>query len=133
MLRKMRKYAPYLFVLLAAGCFGSSGPGVSGVVQFEDGQPLTVGNLMFDNGKYSDFAVIDDKGNFRVENGLPEGNYKVSIQGDAAGTYSSPEPRVNSRYLSPQSTDLEIVVPSTTGPYKLVVEKPGKTQARPRR
>lgn len=117
-------------VLLLAGGMGCSqmteNP-VYGTVEYSDGTPMAQGELIFDDGKYSDIAPIDSEGNFAVVKGLPAGTYKVTLGGvmepDAKGNYS---PIVHKRYLKYKSTDLNVTVPMKDEPVKFVVDRPKK-------
>ena len=118
--------APCLLLLVGGlGCSQQTENPVFGTVEYSDGTPMAQGELIFDDGKYSDIAPIDSQGNFAVEKGLPAGTYKVTLGGvmepDAKGNYS---PIVNKRYLEYKSTDLNVTVPLNDEAVKFVIDRP---------
>ena len=69
-------------ICLTAGCGG--GYAVTGKVTFPDGEPLTVGSVMFTNGSTTAFGDINAKGEYRMGmkkagSGIPAGTYQVYI------------------------------------------------------
>lgn len=58
---------------------------------------------------------------------MPDGSYKVTIQGAAEGDYANPKSLVAGRYSDYRTTDLEVTVPSSAGDIVLTVE-PAKTR-----
>lgn len=127
MLRQLFVITGLLFLPLATGCGPTVENRVFGTVKFEDGSPLDVGELIFDNGSYSDIAPLNEKGEFSVEKGLPKGEYKVTLGGvtlpNEKGQY---QPIVAKDYLDYQSTDLKITVPQGDKPVEFVIQKPKK-------
>lgn len=111
------------FALLNAGC-GTGNPSVSGNVKFEDGSPLTVGIITFDSGTYSSHADIGADGSFTIEGGLPADSYKITLGGDAMGSYDDPTPMVQKSYGNYDTTDLEQEVKSSGNEIEVVVKKP---------
>ncbi len=111
----------------AIGCSQQTENAVYGTIHYDDGTPLSQGELIFDDGSYSDIAPIDSEGNFAVEKGLPAGTYKITLGGvlepDATGNYA---PIVHKRYLDYRSTDLSIQVPMTTEGTEVVIDRPKK-------
>ncbi|MDR1491744.1 MAG: carboxypeptidase-like regulatory domain-containing protein [Planctomycetaceae bacterium] len=81
-------YFALLFVCVCfCGC-GNGNQGLSGKVTFEDGSPLTVGVVCFENTETSKMArgEINSDGTYVVgfesgKNGIPKGTYKVFITG----------------------------------------------------
>ena len=74
-----------LLVVSLVGC-SRPGPAVTGKVTFTDGSPLTVGEVLFDNGSILARATIQPDGSFSLGmvkdgEGVPVGQYKVSIFG----------------------------------------------------
>ncbi|PQO44296.1 hypothetical protein [Blastopirellula marina] len=118
------------FCLLALAAFaigcGESGSIIQGKVQFSDGSPLTVGELIFDDGAYSEVAPIDDQGNFTILKGMPDGIYKITIQGAAEGEYANPKPLVDNRYIDYGTTDLELTVQGSARDIVLTVDRAKK-------
>lgn len=120
--------APCLLLLVSGlGCGQQSENAVFGTVEYSDGTPMAQGELIFDDGQYSDIAPIDTEGKFSVEKGLPTGTYKVTLGGvmepDEKGNYS---PIVHKRYLEYKSTDLNVTVPLKGEPVKFVIDRPKK-------
>ncbi|QDU76583.1 hypothetical protein Pan97_36350 [Bremerella volcania] len=120
--------APCLLLLVSGmGCSQQTENAVFGTVEYSDGTPMAQGELIFDDGTYSDIAPIDAEGNFSVAKGLPAGSYKVTLGGvmepDAKGNYS---PIVHKRYLEYKSTDLNLTVPMEDEPVKFVIDRPKK-------
>ena len=71
-------------VCFVSGCGNSNA--VTGKVTFPDGEPLTVGKVMFTNGSITAFGDINAKGEYRLGmekagNGIPAGTYQVYITG----------------------------------------------------
>lgn len=126
---KHRYLTAACFILLASGigCSQQTENPVFGTVHYADGAPMAQGELIFDDGKYSDIAPIDTQGNFSVVKGLPAGTYKVTLGGvmepDAKGNYS---PIVHKRYLEYKSTDLKVTVPMGDEPVNFVIDRPKK-------
>ncbi|EAQ79128.1 hypothetical protein [Blastopirellula marina] len=112
-------------LMFAIGC-GQGGATVRGKVQFEDGSPLTQGELIFDSGTYSEIAPIDDQGNFTIAKGLPDGNYKIIVQGASEGDYTAPKMLIDKRYIDYRSTDLELNVEGSASDIVLTVDRPKK-------
>ena len=80
-------------VSVALGC--SNKATVSGHITFPDGEPLTVGSIVFESGGYQAFGYINQSGFYtlgEVEpgDGIRPGEYKVKILattgGDSDGT-----------------------------------------------
>lgn len=121
-------YAAILVLLVSGiGCSKQTENAVFGTVEYSDGTPMAQGELIFDDGKYSDIAPINTDGKFSVEKGLPAGTYKVTLGGvmepDARGNYA---PIVNKRYLEYKSTDLSVTVPLGDEPVTFVLDRPKK-------
>ncbi|WP_146115719.1 MULTISPECIES: carboxypeptidase regulatory-like domain-containing protein [Pirellulaceae] len=127
MKRTLLLAACLLLLIGGMGCSQQTENAVFGTVQYADGTPMAQGELIFDDGKYSDIAPIDSEGNFSVVKGLPAGTYKVTLGGvmepDAKGNYS---PIVHKRYLEYKSTDLNVTVPLGDEPVKFMIDRPKK-------
>ena len=82
----MRFYPAALavFVLvLAAGC--GSNVGVSGKVTFEDGSPLTTGEVRFETDSFTSSGKIKPDGTYQlgatgIDDGIPKGSYGVTVR-----------------------------------------------------
>jgi len=84
-------FALFFCVLLAAGCGGNVK--VTGKVTFPDGEPLTTGQVVFENEKISAMGKLTGDGTYTLgtdkeSNGIPKGQYRVYITG--AVTYGDP-------------------------------------------
>ena len=84
-------FSLFFCILLAAGCGGNVK--VTGTVTFTDGEPLTTGQVVFENEKISAMGKLSDDGTYTLgtdkeNNGIPKGQYRVYITG--AVTYGDP-------------------------------------------
>ena len=78
-----------LTLVWVAGC----GPnvGVTGKVTFEDGTPLTVGEVRFETDTFTSSGKIQSDGTYRlgstgVDDGIPKGTYGVTVRAmDSSG------------------------------------------------
>lgn len=127
-----------VLLLAMVGC--GKNVAVTGNVSFEDGQPLTKGQVMFTDGTHSAFGNIDEKGNFKMGmikdgDGVPPGSYKVYITG---ATKPSPEHKISTEEgdVIPEilAIDPKFTNSASSGwvcdvqgkmTYDLKVEKPG--------
>ena len=77
------KYAPFLLILAMVGC-GNMVP-MSGTVTYSDtGEPLEVGTVVFDDGKFQGRGKLQSDGTYVIgsmseNDGLPKGNYSVYV------------------------------------------------------
>lgn len=143
-----------LSLVLGTGCSGNVH--VHGKVAFDDGSPLTLGTVVFDDGQISARGKLDENGSFRIgskkaDDGLPPGNYKVYIIGALKGGYTSPVGNieqsaafgqvpvgkkqdrssqvqflVHTKYGNRNTTDLSCEVTSSTREVNFTVERPGQ-------
>ena len=81
------------FVLSALGC--GSQVSVSGKVTFEDGTPLTTGEVLFEKEGFMASGRIQPDGSYRIgtasdSDGIPKGTYGVTVRAlDASGASTS--------------------------------------------
>lgn len=77
----------FLFLILMISLSGcSKNVSVSGKVTFEDGSPLKIGSVVFENATMSARGELNENGEYKLgstkeSNGLPKGEYKVFIVG----------------------------------------------------
>ena len=94
-------------ILAAGGCGGN--PVVTGRVTFVDGTPLTVGEVILDDGHNMGRGAIKPDGSFVIgfrkkADGIPAGIYRVAIYNSddgAPGNWA-----VNSKYINPQTSGI---------------------------
>lgn len=108
--------------MLLAGCGGSSEVAkhpIQGSVTFE-GQPVTVGSVNFYSPETGSAAAatLDASGQFELNEGLPAGTYKVSVQPpiqEVAAGAPEPEtvqeyPQIPEKYRSDTTSGLSATV-----------------------
>jgi hypothetical protein len=123
-------------VLLLSGC-NDSKQKLTGKVTFSDGEPLTVGTVVFSTSSFMSRAAIKPDGTFKVGtykagDGIPPGTYKVSIfdayasaEGSAGAALVSGmplTPLVAKEFTSEATTPLSITIPGTKT-FNIVVER----------
>ena len=74
----------FFCVLTVTGCSGNVQ--VTGKVTFPDGEPLSTGQVVFENEKVSAMGKLSEDGSYTLgtdkeKNGIPKGNYRVYITG----------------------------------------------------
>ena len=118
-------------VLCLAGCGPSVGATykVTGTVKFSDGTPLTKGTVLFTSDKHSATGPIQEDGTYSLTtlkpgDGAPPGDYKVTLGGDAAGTYPDNKPLVDPKFLGTTTSGLTASVKNQKLQYDITVEKP---------
>lgn len=115
-------FLSYSIVLFVASLGCSGNVPVSGRVVFEDGSPLTVGQICFTNDEYMAKSDIDKNGEYSLHSlkkndGIRKGTYKVYITG-AIGFKESKESQGVSAYRfdSPiQLVDMQYTNPDLSG------------------
>jgi hypothetical protein len=130
-LNAMKNFMYLLFVvLLLSGC--DSKQQLTGKVTFSDGEPLTVGTVVFSTPTFISRANIGSGGTFNVGtnkegDGIPPGTYKVFVIGaevadpkDSSGM--SMLPIVAKEFTSESSTPLTVTIPGTKT-FDIVVER----------
>jgi hypothetical protein len=109
---------------------------ISGTVKFQDGTPVTSGEIAFTNGKFSFFGSIKADGtyiagNMKEAGKIPQGNYTVYLSGvnkneiDIAAKSVRKIIIVDPKFCSPETSDLAYSV-KTGGQcsFNAVVPKP---------
>ncbi|MCL2347406.1 MAG: hypothetical protein FWC50_04015 [Planctomycetaceae bacterium] len=119
-----------LLFVVAVGC----GPNVkvTGTVTFEDGSPLTKGEVRFETATFSSYGGLNQKGAFTLSgasanSGIPPGRYGVAIvqteQPDGPLTFGSVlVPQIHTKYNSPATSGLSVEVKRGMGPVAFTVE-----------
>ena len=127
-------------VTVAALCCGCSNKvPLRGKVTFvDDGSPLTRGTVCFVTGQFVARGYLSDDGTYRVSStgrndGLPKGKYKVFLVGtelvsaDGSGN-STYTPLIDSRYDSPDTSDIEFEVDGAVRRFDFSVERVRRKQ-----
>jgi hypothetical protein len=130
-LNAMKNFTYLLFVvLLLSGC--DSKQRLTGTVMFSDGEPLTVGTVVFSTPTFISRASVGADGTFKVGttaegDGIPPGTYKVYVVDamvldpkDPAGM--SQLPIVAKEFTLESSTPLSVTIPGTKT-FDIVVER----------
>jgi hypothetical protein len=126
-------FATILLVLIT-GC--SQKTQVSGKVTFEDGSPLTAGEVRFESSGFLASGKIQSDGTYRLgstanADGIPKGSYKVSIfamdesgikPGMLPGDAPAPKLLVTEKYCSGETSGLICEVNGSTT-FDITVEK----------
>ena len=127
-----------LFLWCLVGC--GSGNTVTGKVTFSDGEPLTVGRVMFTNDSTTAFGDINAKGEYRMGtkkagDGVPAGTYQVYItsalvpsekharQDEDGNTYVPSILAIDPKFTVPSQSELTCEV-SGKRTFDISVEKP---------
>ncbi|MDR3199797.1 MAG: hypothetical protein LBU34_18175 [Planctomycetaceae bacterium] len=127
------KYYIVLLTLTSAcisGCGGKAG--VSGIVSFPDGSPLTQGFVIFENGSNQVSGTITETGYYQMgengnTNGIKPDEYKVRIISESGGG-SDGEPFVRyiaDKYDNVNTSGLVCEVKGNTV-FNITVTKPEK-------
>jgi hypothetical protein len=135
----MRKiFLIVMLIFVSSGLFGcgNSNLSLTGKVAFEDGQPLTKGMVIFDNGTVSSRAPINPDGTFVVgtakeKDGIPLGTYKVCIVG-AEEMLPNPERKmpppkrqlIHKKFEQIDTSGLTITIANPTKPFNIIVIPP---------
>jgi hypothetical protein len=110
------RFSVALLLLTSVGC--NSGYTVTGRVTFEeDGSPLTIGIINFENEKYRFSGQLNADGNYLLEGaspreGVPAGVYGVSVSGAVKSTTDEiartmvNENLVTKKFFRPETSDL---------------------------
>jgi hypothetical protein len=117
-------------VLLLSGC--DSKQRLTGKVTFSDGEPLTVGTVVFSTPTFMSRASLGQDGTFKVGttkegDGIPPGTYKVSIVDAMVPDPEDPTgmsrmPIVAKEFTSEAATPLSVTIPGTKT-FDIVVER----------
>ena len=121
---KIHTFISLFLIVLAAGCFsGCSGnASVTGLVKFDDGTPLTIGEVIFESSTLEARGPINSSGKYAMEtnkagDGIPPGQYRVYIGGavEATGKDISVGARGDSRPEMRPVIDEKFTQPATSG------------------
>ncbi len=130
-MKKKALFLPLFFALLACGC-NDGKVGLGGKVTYTDGAPVTMGAVVFIQGKtFQANGAIGADGMYQMESGgkpgLPPGKYKVYISGvekrDPNDPNAMPIPLVAQKWTTPNTSGLEFTVAEKNEPYNIVVER----------
>jgi hypothetical protein len=137
MMKKLFIFIVLNLIFLTIGC--SRNITVTGKVVFEDGSPLSVGQIRIvgDNGLA--IAKLTENGTFSVKSvsgkkGIPPGIYKVAIEGgmlpgkslsgdEFLGPFTDPTPLIAPKYSDPETSGI-VFDTSKTRDLIITVEKP---------
>jgi hypothetical protein len=126
-----------ILIILLSGCSGKAK--VSGKVTFDDGTPLTTGEVRFEAANYLASGKIQADGSYQIgsvsaKDGVPAGSYKVSVlalddSGIKPGMMPGNTPPLKSlvaeKYRSGDTSELVCEVNgSTTFNFTVEKEKP---------
>ena len=134
-------YIFFVFILgvavsLCVGCSGNTQ--VTGHVTFDDGTPLTVGDVIFESATMQARGVLDQSGRYvlgstRASDGVPPGQYRVYISGAMEptgrmiGDDRTPRPEMRSlidtKHASPETSELTCDVRGSTV-FNITVSRP---------
>jgi hypothetical protein len=122
--------------LITVGCGNIT---VTGKVIFEDGSPLSVGQIRVVGVNGLANAQLTENGTFSVKSvsgkkGIPRGLYKVAIEGamlpgkslsgdEFLGPFTKPTPLIATKYADPETSGI-VLDTSKTHNLIIVVEKP---------
>ena len=125
-----------LFAVAVMFMTGCGNPKVSGKVMFTDGEPLTTGNIMFENDQNTYRCDIRSDGTFdmgmlRDGEGLPPGEYRVAVVAvcpESAAAHNL-DPDLPLRMLTPskftnsRTSGITYTVTDSTRNIEIVVER----------
>lgn len=126
-------YLIALFVLLA-GCNGDMSPLKGRVTFSDDGMPVKMGRIVFQNEHHSANGKIDESGYYTVgslkdSDGLPPGEYNIILQGvveslgnDAYG-HSLEITLIDPKYSQRDQSGLSFVVAPGKNTFDVVVDR----------
>jgi hypothetical protein len=134
----MKRIIPFLFCIVTIfGC--GTNVKVSGTVTFsDDGSPVSVGEVLFDDGVRVARGVIQEDGKFVMgfehnKNGVPHGTYQVSIVRTVKllpnpdDIYPPPcEELIDEKYSDKNTSGLSIVVDGSTTTFDIKVDRAKK-------
>ena len=136
---KLGGWTGMLCLAVLAGC-GSKGAlptyPVSGKVEFEEGGPLTTGEVVFTSEKVTSRGMIKSDGSYQLStygdgDGAPVGSYKVAILGASLSKATPENPYATEALVDPKFTDaaqsgLTHTVETKASTYDFKVTKPAK-------
>ncbi|MDR3198938.1 MAG: hypothetical protein LBU34_13820 [Planctomycetaceae bacterium] len=128
-----------VFNIVCLTVTGCGNVAVTGKVVFEDGSPLTVGQIRMVGNNGLAHAKLTEDGTFSIKsvsgkNGIPHGIYKVAIEGamlpgkllsddEFLGPFTSPTPLIAAKYDDPETSGI-VFDTSKTRNLIIIVEKP---------
>ena len=138
--RALRVALMVVFLVLGTGCAGNRMRPVRGRVHFADDSPLRTGKVILDSvdGLHGASGMLAEDGSFelgslKATDGVPPGQYRVSIVGAAEPPASEADfgkpPRylIHPRYFDPAKSGLTFEVkPEGENVLDITVQKPGK-------
>jgi hypothetical protein len=105
---------------------------VAGRVTFSDGEPLSVGRVVFENDQFQYYGNLQKDGTFSVGvyndgEGIPRGKYRVAIK-YALATTPDGQPTeqllIAEKHVNPKTSGLEYDIQKRTTDIDITVEKP---------
>jgi hypothetical protein len=123
------------FLFSAAGC--GSKVSVSGKVTFDDGSPLTSGEVRFETAEFVSSGAIQPDGTYRLgttsaQDGIPKGTYGVTVRAmstpelkPGVRTENVPPPKslINTKFGATATSELTCEVKGSTT-FNITVQKP---------
>ena len=119
-----------LLCVVSVGC-SQQNEQLSGTVAYEDGTPVTMGEVVFVKEMFQAIGTIQEDGTYtvgslEVDDGLPAGTYQVYIDGavDPGEDIDSPEddtPLVATKFTDPSTSGLTCEVPVEGNTFDITV------------
>lgn len=109
-----------LALLGIAGCGAAPQNAIKGTIVFDDGRPVTDGEVILHLDEERVFsAEIQDNGSFELE--APPGRYQVVVRGADDGDPGTPT--VHYKYADTESSPLRIEVAASDRPIEIRVQR----------
>jgi len=119
-----------LACLLLCGCASDHEP-LSGTVTYEDGSPLTLGEVIFVTDSFQAVGTIQSDGTYTVgsldiDDGLPAGTYRVYISnavdlGEEIDSEADDKPLVAEKFTSADTSGLTCDIPAEGNKFDITV------------
>ena len=115
----------FFCIVLLAGC-SNGNIKATGVVVFDDGTPLTKGNVVFQSPQHQYTGTIGQDGTFRLGgvkpgNGLPSGTYNVAL----SNVNTEEELVINAKYAVAEASGISFeITKGSREPLRVVVTRP---------
>ncbi|MFI4874698.1 MAG: hypothetical protein ACIALR_05150 [Blastopirellula sp. JB062] len=118
----------FCLIALLAGCSGNGGSEVIATVKFQDGTPLTTGQVRIISDEFETFGYVQEDGTVdlgRIDGGVPDGVYQASIDAYAASGKSGGfgKSLVAAKYRSYETSGITIEV-SGDREIEIVIDRP---------